>query len=159
MKSINKEKENDKKFTVVLSNRKLFGERLKKVVKDTGFSQDAFADSIGVSRASLKNWIAGSFAPDADALRIIQEKCGCSLDWLITGNSETTGNAPLDEVLLTEIVEYIDSEFKFEKAKNKAPLIVKIYAYILKKRTEREASKEKDTAEIIDLIEILKSAV
>ena len=121
MKTINKEKENGEKFTVTLSNRKLFGERLKKVVKDTGFSQDAFADSIGVSRASLKNWIAGSFAPDADALRIIQEKCGCSLDWLITGNSETTGNAPLDEALLTEIVEYIDSEFKFEKAKNKAP--------------------------------------
>ena len=50
-------------------------------------------------------------------------------------------------------------EVKFEKAKNKAPLIAKIYAYIMKKRTEREASKEKDTAEIIDLIEILKSAV
>ena len=58
-----------------------------------------------------------------------------------------------------EIVEYIDSEFKFEKAKNKAPLIVKIYAYILKKRAEREASKEKDTADIIDLIEVLKSAI
>jgi len=29
----------------------------------------------------------------------------------------------------------------------------------LKKRAEREASKEKDTAEIIDLIEVLKAAV
>ena len=89
------------------------------------------------------------------------ETLGVSLSWLATGQEEqkAVSSTPLDEVLLTEIVEYIDSEFKFEKAKNKAPLIVKIYAYILKKRTEREASREKDTAEIIDLIEVLKSAV
>ena len=89
------------------------------------------------------------------------ETLDVSLSWLATGQEELKAvNSPLlDEALLTEIVEYIDSEFKFEKAKNKAPLIAKIYAYIMKKRAEREASKEKDTAEIIDLIEILKSAV
>ena len=107
-------------------------------------------------------YLSATSEPKASALSQIAKTAGVSLDWLITGKETHNGaseTASLDEALLTEIIEYIDSEFKFEKAKNKAPLIAKIYAYIIKKRAEREASKEKDTAEIIDLIEILKSAV
>ena len=87
---------------------------------------------------------------------------GVDVSWLATGKETATAVASaqaLDAELLEEIIELVDSHFKFEKARIKSSLITKIYAYILKKRAEREASKEKDTAEIIDLIEVLKAAV
>lgn len=120
MQTVNKEKESGEKFTVTSSNRKLFGERLKRAVKNTGLSQDAFADSIGVSRASLKNWIAGSFTPDADILRFIQEKSGCSLDWLITGKGDPSGAAviaPLDMEALEAAIALTEEAAKSVGAK------------------------------------------
>ena len=135
-------------------------DRIRFCVNKVGNGNE-FCRITGINRRTLDYYLSATSEPKASALFQIAKAANVSLDWLITGQEaqKAVSSTPLDEVLLTEIVEYIDSEFKFEKAKNKAPLIVKIYAYILKKRTEREASKEKDTAEIIDLIEILKSAV
>ena len=140
------------------SDNVALAERIRFCVNKVGNGNE-FCRITGINRRTLDYYLSATSEPKAFALSQIAKAANVSLDWLITGNSETTGNAPLDEALLTEIVGYIDSEFKFEKAKNKAPLIVKIYAYILKKRAEREASKEKDTADIIDLIEVLKSAI
>lgn len=138
-----------------------FPERLMDAIANKFRSTRQFSLSSGIPASSLAQYLKGISEPTRPVLCSMAETLDVSLSWLATGQEELKAvNFPLlDEALLTEIIEYIDSEFKFEKAKNKAPLIVKIYAYILKKRTEREASKEKDTAEIIDLIEILKSAV
>lgn len=138
-----------------------FPERLMDAIANKFRSTRQFSLSSGIPASSLAQYLKGISEPTRPVLCSMAETLDVSLSWLATGQEELKAvNSPLlDEALLTEIVEYIDSEFKFEKAKNKAPLIAKIYAYIMKKRTEREASKEKDTAEIIDLIEILKSAV
>ena len=136
-------------------------ERIRLCVNKVGNGNE-FCRITGINRRTLDYYLSATSEPKASALSQIAKTAGVSLDWLITGKETHNGaseTASLDEALLTEIIEYIDSEFKFEKAKNKAPLIAKIYAYIIKKRAEREASKEKDTAEIIDLIEVLKSAV
>lgn len=149
-------------LTVTEKNRKAMASRWRDLWIRSNLNQDEFAKSLEVAPSTFKNWIAGRSSPTIDTLLYICEKHDISFYWLATGQGNIQKEVifrPIDEALLTEIVEYIDSEFKFEKAKNKAPLIAKIYAYIMKKRTEREASKEKDTAEIIDLIEILKSAV
>lgn len=138
-----------------------FPERLMDAIANKFRSIRQFSLSSGIPASSLAQYLKGISEPTRPVLCSMAETLDVSLSWLATGQEELKAvNSPLlDEALLTEIIEYIDSEFKFEKAKNKAPLIAKIYAYIMKKRTEREASKEKDTAEIIDLIEILKSAV
>ena len=138
-----------------------FPERLMNAIANKFRSTRQFSLSSGIPASSLAQYLKGISEPTRPVLCIMAETLGVSLSWLATGQEEqkAVSSTPLDEVLLTEIVEYIDSEFKFEKAKNKAPLIAKIYAYIMKKRAEREASREKDTAEIIDLIELLKSAV
>ncbi len=138
-----------------------FSERLMNAITNKFRSTRQFSLSSGIPASSLAQYLKGVSEPTRPVLCIMAETLGVSLSWLATGQEESkaVSSSPIDEELLTEIVEYIDSEFKFERAKNKAPLIVKIYAYILKKRKEREASKEKDTAEIIDLIEVLKSAV
>ena len=138
-----------------------FPERLMDAIANKFRSTRQFSLSSGIPASSLAQYLKGISEPTRPVLCSMAETLDVSLSWLATGQEELKAvNSPLlDEALLTEIIEYIDSEFKFEKAKNKAPLIAKIYAYIMKKRAEREASKEKDTAEIIDLIEILKSAV
>lgn len=138
-----------------------FSERLLNAITNKFRSTRQFSLSSGIPASSLAQYLKGISEPTRPVLCIMAETLGVSLSWLATGKDDEKAviSQPLDEALLTEIVEYIDSEFKFEKAKNKAPLIVKIYAYILKKRAEREASKEKDTADIIDLIEVLKSAI
>lgn len=142
------------------SDNVALADRIRFCVNKVGNGNE-FCRITGINRRTLDYYLSATSEPKASALFQIAKAANVSLDWLITGQEaqKAVSSTPLDEVLLTEIVEYIDSEFKFEKAKNKAPLIVKIYAYILKKRTEREASREKDTAEIIDLIEVLKSAV
>ncbi|MBR1778399.1 MAG: helix-turn-helix transcriptional regulator [Alphaproteobacteria bacterium] len=149
-------------LTVTEKNRKAMASRWRDLWIRSNLNQDEFAKSLEVAPSTFKNWISGRSCPTIDTLLYICEKHDISFYWLATGQGTTQKaviSQPLDEALLTEIVEYIDSEFKFEKAKNKAPLIVKIYAYILKKRAGRKASKEENTAEIIDLIEVLKSAV
>lgn len=136
-------------------------ERIRFCVNKVGNGNE-FCRVTGINRRTLEYYLSATSEPKASALYQIAKAAGVSLDWLITGQETQQALRSLqtlDTELLTEIIEYIDSEFKFERAKNKAPLIVKIYAYILKKRAEREASREKDTAEIIDLIEVLKSAV
>lgn len=136
-------------------------ERIRFCVNKVGNGNE-FCRVTGINRRTLEYYLSATSEPKASALYQIAKAAGVSLDWLITGQETQQALRSLqtlDTELLTEIIEYIDSEFKFERAKNKAPLIVKIYAYILKKRAEREESREKDTAEIIDLIEVLKSAV
>jgi len=136
-------------------------ERIRFCVNKVGNGNE-FCRVTGINRRTLEYYLSATSEPKASALYQIAKAAGVSLDWLITGQETQQALRSLqtlDTELLTEIIEYIDSEFKFETAKNKAPLIAKIYAYIMKKRAEREASREKDTAEIIDLIEVLKSAV
>ena len=131
------------------SDNVALADRIRFCVNKVGNGNE-FCRITGINRRTLDYYLSATSEPKASALFQIAKAANVSLDWLITGKEtpdRVSETASLDEALLTE------------KTKNKAPLIAKIYAYIMKKRTEREASKEKDTAEIIDLIEILKSAV
>ena len=127
------------------SDNVALADRIRFCVNKVGNGNE-FCRITGINRRTLDYYLSATSEPKASALFQIAKAANVSLDWLITGKEtpdRVSETASLDEALLTEIVEYIDSEFKFEKAKNKAPLIAKIYAYIMKKRTEREASKEK----------------
>lgn len=140
-------------------------ERIRVCVGKVGNAAD-FCRLTGINRRTLDYYLSATSEPKASTLAQIATAANVSLDWLILGTEskkETSMSAEatstLDAELLEEIIELVDSHFKFEKARIKSSLITKIYAYILKKRAEREASKEKDIAEIIDLIEVLKAAV
>ena len=50
------------------SNLELYGKRIRRVRKDHGFSVEALAAALGVSRASVTNWESGYAKPDADHL-------------------------------------------------------------------------------------------
>ena len=139
-----------------------FTDRLLNAITNKFKSTRQFSLASGIPASSLAQYLKGISEPTRPVLCAMARVLDVNLSWLATGKeavSSATSVQALDSELLEEIIELVDSHFKFEKARIKSSLITKIYAYILKKRAEREASKEKDTAEIIDLIEVLKAAV
>lgn len=72
----------------------MIGERIEAVRKQSGLSQEAFAESIGVSRNSYFKYVRGHRAVPSDVLSATLEKYGTDPVWLLEGddglNSRTT---------------------------------------------------------------------
>lgn len=66
------------------------GERLTKIRKDNGLSQEAFGFELGVSRQAISKWESDSAIPDVDKLIAISKKYGVSVGWIL-GTEEETG--------------------------------------------------------------------
>jgi transcriptional regulator with XRE-family HTH domain len=64
----------------------IIGERIDEVRKRSGLSQEAFADSIGVSRNSYSKYVRGHRAVPSDVFSAILEKYGADPVWLHEGN-------------------------------------------------------------------------
>lgn len=47
--------------------------KLKQLLQERGYTQEAFADLIGVSRESVKNWIRGKCRPNLKMLNKIAD--------------------------------------------------------------------------------------
>ena len=61
-------------------------ERILKLRKDAGLSQEAFAEKLGVSRQSVSKWESGNVMPDLDKVVAMCELFGISTDYLLTAN-------------------------------------------------------------------------
>lgn len=90
-----------------------FGDRLKSLRKKKFKTQDKFADKMGVSVESVRNWEQGRVLPEQGTLFRIAELLDCDLDYL-TGRieekshdlqfiSETTGLSPKAVKRLSEM--------------------------------------------------------
>ena len=64
-------------------------ERLKEIRKKSGLSQAKFAKELGVSQGNVATWETGTSLPGALALRALNQKFDCSVDWILKG--ETSG--------------------------------------------------------------------
>lgn len=73
-----------------------FGERLKKVRTDNGYSRDKLAELFKVSRSAIQAYESGERSPNADYLAKYYKFFGTNLHWLMTGN----GAAHFQEFLL-----------------------------------------------------------
>ena len=67
------------------SLRKEIGSRLKEICKQSGFSQEAFARSLGVSKSALNRYISGKNEPKASAIKLLLENFRVNPTWLVTG--------------------------------------------------------------------------
>lgn len=70
-----------------MSMRTVFSERLKALRKEIGISQEAFAQTLGVARATLGYYEKGDRLPDIEFLDLVCDKTGCSMEYLM-GYSE-----------------------------------------------------------------------
>ena len=66
-------------------------DRIIKLRKDAGLSQEAFAEKLGVSRQSVSKWESGNVMPDLNNLVAMCELFGVSSDYILYGK-ETASN-------------------------------------------------------------------
>ena len=67
------------------ANRRLFASAIKKILNEKGISKGEFANTIGVSQATISRYLAESTLPDADVLIRIAELYGISIDYMLMG--------------------------------------------------------------------------
>ena len=80
---------------------KLLSEKLYKLRKDSGFSQEQLAEQLGVSRQAVSKWESGTAIPESDKLIAISNYFGVSVDYLLKDDEEnrikTTNNKSDEE--------------------------------------------------------------
>ncbi len=62
-------------------------DRILKLRKEAGFSQESLAEKLGVSRQSVSKWESGNVMPDIDNVIAMCEIFGVSADYLLTGET------------------------------------------------------------------------
>lgn len=60
-----------------------FGEKLSKLRKECNYTQEQFAEILGVSRQSVSKWESDIAYPETDKLIRISELFDCSMDYLL----------------------------------------------------------------------------
>jgi transcriptional regulator with XRE-family HTH domain len=73
---------------IVASKTKSLGRRIRQL-RGFDISQADFARMVGVSQSQLSKYERGVVAPPADVLIRIKEQFRVSIDWLLTGDSES----------------------------------------------------------------------
>lgn len=64
----------------------MIGERLIELREKLGFKHtSAFAEHLGIKRPTLASYENNTYPPSADFLVKVKDKCGVSIDWVLTG--------------------------------------------------------------------------
>ncbi len=69
-------------------------DKILKLRKDAGMSQEIFAEKLGVSRQSVSKWESGVSVPETDKIIAISEMFGVSTDYLLKGEDDAS---PVEE--------------------------------------------------------------
>ena len=86
--------------------------RLRKLRNALGFTQEQFAEELGVSFATVNRYENGKRTPDAGFFQVLVDKYGVNLNWLFTGKEPmflTYSYKDIEPELL-EIIESLSPE-------------------------------------------------
>ncbi|MBE6820820.1 MAG: helix-turn-helix domain-containing protein [Ruminococcaceae bacterium] len=72
-------------------------EKILKLRKEKGLSQEAFAEKLGVSRQSVSKWESSGALPDIDKIIAMSELFGVSTDYLLKDELPESEEAPVPE--------------------------------------------------------------
>lgn len=72
------------------------GERIAYYRKQAGYSQEALAERLGVSRQAISKWETGEATPDAERIIALAAALGISTDTLLLGKEEPAANPYAD---------------------------------------------------------------
>lgn len=64
------------------------GEKIAKLRKEKGYTQESLADLLHVSRQSVSKWEQDLSFPETDNLILLSKLFGCSIDYLLNPNLE-----------------------------------------------------------------------
>lgn len=71
-----------------------FGEKLLKLRKGRGWTQEELATKINVSRQALSKWEQGTALPDTENVLQVSRLFGVSTDYLLNDDYESDGDIP-----------------------------------------------------------------
>lgn len=71
-----------------------FGEKLQRLRKQKGLSQEKLAEPLGVSRQTVSKWELGESLPETENLKQLHRIFGVSIDYLLLDELEEEGEAP-----------------------------------------------------------------
>ncbi len=77
-------------------------EKLMKLRKEHGLSQEQFGEEIGVSRQAVSKWENGETKPDIDKIKTISEKYNVTYEYLLNDLVEENNNKPKEEQMNVE---------------------------------------------------------
>ena len=86
-----------------------FGEKLHRLRRERGLSQEALAAELGVSRQAVSRWELGEVVPDTANVLAVSRIFGVSTDYLLglerLTTVDVTGLADRDVAVLAELAE------------------------------------------------------
>lgn len=113
------------------SDDKQIGERLYRKRNELGLSQQALANSLGISLRTYQNYERGDRPVSKEFLFAIMERHGVDPTWLLTGHKgEVVSSGEIDTHLMEEIIEALtaeDSELRYLPPSNLVRAFCLIY--------------------------------
>ncbi len=93
--------------------------RLQALRKANGFSQDALAEQLGISRQAISKWERAESSPDTDNLIALSKLYGLTLDELLDNNGKVKMREEIEEEFIDRQIKGIERKAKnaIEKAK------------------------------------------
>ncbi len=109
------------------------GERIKNRRKELGLTQPRIKELTGISSGTMSDIENGKTLPAALSLIKLSQALGCSIDWILTGNSPVSESIFMSDARENELVSYFQkmsiddqedllliAEMKAKKNKRKA---------------------------------------
>ena len=116
------------------------GEKIYRLRSEQGLSQEAFGDSLGVSRQSVSKWETDQSLPELEKIVAISDLCGVSTDYLLKdgiereNEVERIGNSDTENIYTEEAINapYYRTvrpryEYKSKKTIKGLPLVHVVY--------------------------------
>ena len=112
-----------------MTNSETLGNKLYRLRKNAGLSQEALADKLGVSRQAVSKWECGESLPDTDNLITVSKLFGASLDELV-GNTESDEPLIRDAELACENTEKRGTDTQNEESsyEKKKRIVIKVFS-------------------------------
>ena len=109
-----------------------FNNRLYKLRKQNGMSQEELANRLNVSRQTISKWEVGDSTPDLEKLVAISDLFHVSLDELVTGeeSNKTDEKEKSTEKNKTDVLSVLDEKVLTDENKKKAKKGLKIAAIV-----------------------------
>lgn len=93
-----------------------FGEKLFKLRKERGFSQEALAEKLNTTRQAISKWENGQGYPETEKLLMIGNVFGVSMDYLLKDSSSPSNDKEDGYYVSKEMAEgYLLSAHKISK--------------------------------------------
>ena len=78
-------------------------EKLYKLRKERGLSQEQLADVLGVSRQAISKWESGAAMPETEKLIALSKYFGVTADYLLNDELDTCDANPMPEIKRTRL--------------------------------------------------------